>query len=251
MLSFSKVPRVNDELTTQAGAVIGGLAAALNQLDYFARRAYDMGFFKLDVKHALGKLVQLSDTMLETYYKKFNGATVDAANQMGDILGQAAEMLLQLSPRQIRSSLLHMHEMVEQNIAYVPTPVASRGLLPVADGWRLVAIESPYEGNVATNLHYLRACMRDCLSRRETPLAAHGLLTQPGVYNEYDPAETQLAQEAGIAWTQYAQATIVYTDLGITPRVQAAITRAEHEGREVEYRSLPGWQSEGEAIVLE
>lgn len=250
MIRFSQVPRVNDELTTQSGAVIGGLAAALNQLDHFARRAYDLGFFKTDVKFALGKLVQLTDSMLATYSKKFENAVADSANQMGGLLGQAAELLLQLSPRQIRSSLLHMHAMVEQNMAYVPAPVSMRGLLPRAEGWRTVAVETPYEGDVTHNLNYLRACLRDCLRRRETPLAAHGLLTQPGVFDAESDVERQLAEEAGIAWTQYAEATVVYTDLGLTDRVRAAIARAENEGREVEYRSLPAWRAEGEAIEL-
>ena len=40
---------------------------------------------------------------------------------------------------------------------------------------RLVIIESPYEGDVETNLRYLRACMADCLHRNEAPFASHGL----------------------------------------------------------------------------
>lgn len=251
MISFSKGPRHgDDEMSMEAGAVIGGLAASLNQLDHLARRAYDLGLFKQDVKFALGKLVQLTDATLATYSQKFSNADADAANRQGNVLGQGAELLMKLSPRQIKSSLQHMHEMAEHNMTYVPVPVAMRGLLPVADGWRLVAVETPYEGDVTHNLKYLRACLRDCLRHRETPLAAHGLLTQPGVFDPENEAERQLADEAGIAWTQYAEATIVYTDLGLTPRMQAAIGRAENEGREVEYRSLPEWLPEGEAIEL-
>jgi hypothetical protein len=45
---------------------------------------------------------------------------------------------------------------------------------------RRVIIESPYSGDVETNVAYARAALRDCLSRGEAPLASHLLYTQPG-----------------------------------------------------------------------
>jgi len=239
-----------DELDGPEAAVVGGLVAALVQVDHFARRAYDMGFFKNAIKFELGKLVQQSDKLLAVYASQYDSATGDSANQMSGVLGQSAELLLNLSPRQVHSALTHMHEMAENNLEYVPEPVSKRGLLPIPDGWRLVAVESPYAGDVERNLRYLRACLRDCLHRRETPLAAHGLLTQPGVVQDDNPAEQQLATEAGAVWTQYAQATVVYTDLGLTPAMKQAIARAEHEGRPVEYRRLEQWLSETDAPEL-
>ena len=43
----------------------------------------------------------------------------------------------------------------------------------------LTVIESPYAGDVEGNLTYLRACLKDCVERGESPYASHGLLTQP------------------------------------------------------------------------
>lgn len=50
-----------------------------------------------------------------------------------------------------------------------------------------------------------------------------------------------------MVWTQYAQATVIYTDLGTTRPMKEAAARAQHEGRGVEYRTLPGWALGGEA----
>lgn len=249
--------RVGELLNASEGAVVSGVVASLVQLDHFLRRAFDLGFFKgpnkfekNSIQYKLGQLVQQSDEMLELYASQYDSDTAESANKMSGVLGQSAELLLNLSPRQIQSALTHQHNMAKLNMDYVPEPVSRRGLLPTVEGWRTVALESPFAGDVEQNLRYLRACMRDCLRRRETPLAAHGLFTQPGVVDEDDAAGQQLATEAGVAWTQYAQATVVYTDRGTTRLMKEAIARAGHEGREVEYRTLDGWAVEGEAQVL-
>jgi hypothetical protein len=259
VLSFIRPGRQAGELLTgPEGAVVGGVVAALVQLDHFLRRALDMGFFKTpnkfdknSMQYKLRQLVAQSDQLLEIYGSQYDNAVADTANRMSGVLGQSAELMLNLSPRQVQSSLTHQHNMAAKNMDYVPAPVASKGLLPTTNGWRLVAVESPYAGDVETNLRYLRACMKDCLSRRETPLAAHGLLTQPGVVDEGDEAGQQLAAEAGVVWTQYAQATVIYTDLGTTRPMKEAAARAKHEGRDVEYRTLEGWAAEGQAEVME
>lgn len=94
---------------------------------------------------------------------------------------------------------------------------------------RRVIIESPYAGNVEMNLRYLRACMADCLARGEAPFASHGLYTQPGVLDDTKPDERTLGIEAGLAWREWADATVVYTDLGITPGMQAGINAARRD----------------------
>ncbi|MFH1608242.1 MAG: hypothetical protein ABIA78_03845 [archaeon] len=43
--------------------------------------------------------------------------------------------------------------------------------------------------------------------------------------------------EAGLHWGRFAEATIVYTDLGITAGMIKGINRAKEEGREIEYRN--------------
>ena len=108
---------------------------------------------------------------------------------------------------------------------------------------RKVIVESPYAGDVATNLRYLRACMRDCLMRGEAPFASHALYTQPGVLDDSDPEERNHGIQAGFAWREAAEMTVVYTDLGKTRGMVLGIADAIEKGRPVEYRSLEPWAS--------
>jgi hypothetical protein len=104
---------------------------------------------------------------------------------------------------------------------------------------RLVVVESPYAGNVERNERYARACMADCLRRGEAPFASHLLYTQPGVLRDHVLAERELGIKAGLAWGALADATVVYTDLGITPGMERGIEAAK-KLRPVHYRSLGG-----------
>lgn len=107
---------------------------------------------------------------------------------------------------------------------------------------KLVVIESPYAGKteeeIEKNIKYARACLRDCFMRKEYPFASHLLYTQPGILADNNPEERKLGIEAGLAWVEIADATIVYTDLGITNGMRQGIERAKEDGRIVEYRSL-------------
>lgn len=107
---------------------------------------------------------------------------------------------------------------------------------------RRVIVESPYAGDIDRNLRYLRAALRDCLMRGEAPFASHALYTQPGVLDDAIRAERQMGIEAGFAWRPAADATVVYTNLGITPGMQAGLDDAYARGRAIELRSLPGWK---------
>lgn len=107
---------------------------------------------------------------------------------------------------------------------------------------RLVIVESPFAGNIVRNLAYARAAMRDCLFRGEAPFASHALYTQPGVLNDSAPSERRLGIDAGLAWGVKAEATVVYTDLGISGGMKEGIAAAERIGRVIEYRSLPAWR---------
>jgi hypothetical protein len=104
---------------------------------------------------------------------------------------------------------------------------------------RRVILETPYAGNIDANVAYARSCVRDCLLRGESPIASHLLYTQPGVLRDEVPAERQLGIAAGLAWITVADATVVYTDLGISPGMMAGIQAASLAGRPVEYRTLP------------
>lgn len=65
-----------------------------------------------------------------------------------------------------------------------------------------------------------------------TNFTAHAAL------DDSDPEERALGIEAGLAWGVEAEATVVYTDLGISRGMRYGIERAEKEGRPVEYRLI-------------
>jgi hypothetical protein len=118
--------------------------------------------------------------------------------------------------------------------------------LEAGDGmseWILVAVESPYSGDVERNTAYARAAMADCLRRGEAPFASHLLYTQPGVLKDDDPDERRRGIEAGFKWRLAAEKTVVYADLGITAGMQLGINHAASIGQLVEMRSLPGWST--------
>ena len=104
---------------------------------------------------------------------------------------------------------------------------------------RRVIVETPYAGDVERNLRYLRACMRDCFLRGEAPFASHAIYTQPGVLDDTDPDERQLGIEAGFVWREFADATVVYTDLGMSRGMEYGIAHANSIEHKIEYRSLP------------
>jgi hypothetical protein len=104
---------------------------------------------------------------------------------------------------------------------------------------RLVIIESPYAGEVEANVAYARACVRDSLSRGEAPIASHLLYTQPGILDDDKPTERQWGIDAGLAWRAVAQASVVYTDRGISKGMEYGIAAAASAGIPVEYRSMP------------
>lgn len=99
-------------------------------------------------------------------------------------------------------------------------------------------MESPYAGDMDANVTYARACIRDCLSRGEAPMASHLLYTQPGILRDEVDAERLWGIDAGLAWGAKAEATVVYTDNGISRGMRYGIANAKASGRPVEYRSL-------------
>ena len=105
--------------------------------------------------------------------------------------------------------------------------------------WRCVVVESPYKGDIERNLAYLRACMRDCIERGESPYASHGLLPLPGVLRDAVPEERMMGIEAGLAWAEHADAVIFYTDFGMTQGMRLAEAEHRVNGRVIEYRELP------------
>lgn len=108
---------------------------------------------------------------------------------------------------------------------------------------KLVIVESPYAGDIEKNIAYARDCVRASLMMGEAPIASHLLYTQPNILDDDSPRERQWGIDAGLAWARVAEATIIYTDLGISRGMQYGIERAEAEGREIIYRSLDAWKT--------
>jgi hypothetical protein len=106
---------------------------------------------------------------------------------------------------------------------------------------RLVIVESPYAGDIERNVEYARACVRDSLARGEAPIASHLLYTQPGILRDEVPEERQWGIDAGLAWRSVAQASVVYTDLGVSRGMEYGIAAAEKAGLPVERRTI-GWK---------
>jgi hypothetical protein len=103
---------------------------------------------------------------------------------------------------------------------------------------KLVIIESPYAGDVAANVAYGQACIRDSLQRGEAPFASHLFYTQPGVMDDGKPEERRTGIAAGHAWMRWAEGVVAYIDRGISPGMQSGINTARAMGLPVEFRKL-------------
>lgn len=101
-----------------------------------------------------------------------------------------------------------------------------------------VVLESPFAGDIEKHRAYAKACVKDCLSRGEAPIASHLLFTQPGILDDDKPEERKLGVAAGHAWTCKADKVVVYEDYGISTGMQKGISRAIQAGIQVEYRVL-------------
>lgn len=109
---------------------------------------------------------------------------------------------------------------------------------------RRVIIESPYAGDIETNLRYARAAMNYALGQGCAPLGSHLLYTQPGVLNDNIPEERTLGMEAGFSWMAVAEEVWVFIDLGVSSGMASGRARAERYGipvREVSLVALGLW----------
>lgn len=103
---------------------------------------------------------------------------------------------------------------------------------------RLVIVESPYAGDIEANVYYARRCVRDSLLRGEAPIASHLLYTQPGILRDEVPAERQHGIDAGLAWRAVSEASVIYTDRGITKGMEYGIAASKASGKPIEYREI-------------
>ena len=109
---------------------------------------------------------------------------------------------------------------------------------------RCVLVEVPQGADAAAPAEkYARAAVLDSLNRGEAPLVGRFLTGVPFDPEDLQAHETVIAM--GLAWGRGADATVVYTDLGITAPMAAGIRVAQAEGRPVEYRQIDGWSKRG------
>ena len=107
----------------------------------------------------------------------------------------------------------------------------------------LVIIESPYMGNVKSNVAYARKCMSDSLERGESPFASHLLYTQ--VLDDTKDIERQIGMSRAFNWYRHADLMAVYIDKGISNGMKKGIEIAEKNEIKIVYRTLDGNNSRG------
>lgn len=105
---------------------------------------------------------------------------------------------------------------------------------------RKVIVESPFRGSTdaenAEYVAYARRAIKDCLDRGEAPFASHLLYTQ--VLDDSCPQERMQGIDAGLAWGQVSEATVVYKDYGVSSGMHLGIRNAERQQRRVEKRYI-------------
>lgn len=98
-----------------------------------------------------------------------------------------------------------------------------------------VIIESPFAGDFK-NVKYSRECIRDCLSRAESPFASHLLYTQKGILDDSIPEERHRGIEAANGWLEVCDHVAVYMDLGVTRGMVIGIAKAARLGKPIHLR---------------
>ena len=106
-----------------------------------------------------------------------------------------------------------------------------------------VIVESPFAGGFS-NVKYARECVRDCLSRGESPFASHLLYTQKGLLDDKIPEERKRGIDAALGWLEVADYIAVYMDNGITAGMVQGIIRAAKLGKHIHLRWIREPRSE-------
>lgn len=88
--------------------------------------------------------------------------------------------------------------------------------------FKRVILESPYAGDVRSNLEYARLCVKDSLNRGESPIASHLLYAQEGILDDNIQKERQLGIDAGLAWKEVADYHVFYIDYGYSSGMRYA-----------------------------
>lgn len=105
-----------------------------------------------------------------------------------------------------------------------------------------VILESPFAGNdkytEEDHIEYARKCVRDSLSRGESPIASHLLYTQNGILDDSIEVERKWGIDAGLAWKNVADKHVFYIDLGFSRGMEYGKSYAIENKIEIEYRKI-------------
>lgn len=101
-----------------------------------------------------------------------------------------------------------------------------------------VVLESPYAGDVERNLKYARECLKDSLTRGESPIASHLLYTQEGVLNDEIKEDREKGIHAGLDWLSVAEKHVFYVDYGISKGMSYAFEYAKKHKLPYEFRFI-------------
>jgi len=100
-----------------------------------------------------------------------------------------------------------------------------------------VLIESPYAGDIESNVRYARQCVLDSLKNHgEYPLASHIFYTQ--VLDDSIPEERELGISAGLAWRVGIAYAVFYVDRGWSSGMLRAKELYESEGIPYQIRTI-------------
>jgi len=103
-----------------------------------------------------------------------------------------------------------------------------------------VVIESPYAARdgrtVEDNVAYALACVSDCLSRGESPIAGH--LVLPRVLDDTDPTQRAAGIAAAFEWYRVADLVAVYVDHGTSAGMTQGIAEARRLWIRIQYRRI-------------
>lgn len=107
---------------------------------------------------------------------------------------------------------------------------------------RRVILESPFAAptleEIQANIEYARQAVRHSLSLGEAPSASHLLYTQEGILRDEVPHERQWGIDAGLAWREVAEGSVVYIDRGISRGMLYGIKAARESGLPYDLRTL-------------
>jgi hypothetical protein len=101
-----------------------------------------------------------------------------------------------------------------------------------------VILESPYAGDVERNIKYARLCVKDSLTRGESPIASHLLYTQEGILDDAIEKERLHGINAGLKWKEVADLQVFYVDYGISRGMQYGMDYAKEHNIPFETRTI-------------